>query len=107
MLNAMIHCLSTLVFTCFVLAGTCAARADWHTWRGPLGTGQVAGEQPPLTWSKTENVKWQVPLDGPGNSSPIVVGDQVFITHAPAKSNLRGLNCYDRSTGKVAVATAS
>jgi outer membrane protein assembly factor BamB len=73
--------------------------ADWLQWRGPLGTGQSAEKEAPLTWSNTENVKWKVALDGPGNSSPIVVGQKVLITHAPAKSSLRGIQCYDRGTG--------
>jgi outer membrane protein assembly factor BamB len=78
-----------------------AQSADWLQWRGPLGTGQSSETKAPLTWSPTENVKWKVPLDGPGNSSPIVVGDKVFITHAPAKSALRGLHCYDRNSGNL------
>jgi outer membrane protein assembly factor BamB len=75
--------------------------ADWLQWRGPLGTGQSNEKNVPLTWSKTENVKWKAPLDGPGNSSPIVVGQKVFITHAPARSDLRGIQCYDRNTGEL------
>src|SRR5256885_12508233 len=75
--------------------------ADWLQWRGPLGTGQSDEKTAPLTWSKMENVKWKTPLDGPGNSSPIVVGRNVIIAHASAKSTLRGTRCYDRSTGEL------
>src|SRR5262245_56668026 len=78
-----------------------ASAADWLQWRVPLGTGQADEKSAPLTWSPTENVKWKVPLDGPGNSSPIVVGQKAFITHAPANSPLRGLHCYDRNTGEL------
>jgi outer membrane protein assembly factor BamB len=87
--------LFTIAIPSIVVAG------DWRAWRGPLGTGQSDEKNVPLKWSPSENVKWKVPLDGPGNSSPIVVGDKVFITHAPADSNLRGLRCYDRNTGKL------
>ena len=92
-----------VVAICVLVAcsGQIVLSADWLQWRGPLGTGQSDETTAPLTWSSTENVKWKVPLDGPGNSSPIVVGDKVFITHAPAKSNLRGLQCYDRRTGNL------
>ena len=74
---------------------------DWLQWRGPRGTGQSDEKGIPLTWSNTENVKWKVPLDGQGNSSPIVVGQKVFIAHAPAMEKLRGIHCYDRDTGKL------
>lgn len=92
-----------LVFaSTLVLAFAAAAQAgDWRQWRGPLGTGQSDEKNVPLEWSSTQNVKWKVPLDGPGNSTPIVVGQQVFITHAPADSDLRGLRCYDRGTGEL------
>lgn len=78
-----------------------ASAEDWLAWRGPKGDGQTSVASAPLVWSKTENVKWKVALDGQGNSSPIVVGDKVFITHSAAKSPWRGLRCYDRQTGAV------
>lgn len=55
----------------------------------------------PGEWSPDQNVKWKVPLDGPGNSTPIIIGDRIFVTHSPAKSQLRGIHCYDRVTGKL------
>jgi outer membrane protein assembly factor BamB len=88
-----------------VLFATIAApalAADWLAWRGPLGTGISDEKNAPLTWSDTENVKWKVPLDGPGNSTPIVVGKLVLITHSPAKSTVRSLRAYDRDTGELA-----
>jgi outer membrane protein assembly factor BamB len=90
-----------LVAVCFVLPIGSATADDWRQWRGPRGTGQTDVKSAPLTWSQTENIKWKIPVDGPGNSSPIVVGQKVFIASAPAKSNLRGLQCYDRQTGKL------
>src|SRR5438445_380226 len=75
--------------------------ADWPQWRGPLGTGESEEKTAPLTWTKTENVKWRVALDGPGNSTPIVIGQKVLITHAPTGGKLRGIQCYDRKTGEL------
>jgi len=58
-------------------------RADnWPAWRGPTGQGVSAEKDLPLKWSKTENVKWKVALPSPGNSTPIIWGDRVFITQA-------------------------
>lgn len=90
------------LFLVFALVASAPARAaDWLQWRGPKGTGQTDEKEAPLTWSKTENVKWKVPLDGQGNSSPIVVGQKVFVAHAPAQSASRGLRCYDREKGEL------
>lgn len=86
--------------------------ADWSRFRGENGSGICAESVPvPSRWSATENLKWKVPLPGPGSSSPIVVGDKVFITcwtgygtgrEAPGnQSDLRRhLICVDRETGK-------
>src|SRR5262245_66190770 len=86
---------AVLFFTSTTLAG------DWLQWRGPQGTGQADEKSAPLTWSKTEDVKWKVTLDGPGNSSPIVVGQRVFVRQAPAMGTLRGIRGYDRDWGKL------
>jgi len=34
----------------------------------------------PVTWSAGERIAWKANLPGPGSSSPIIVGDRVFIT---------------------------
>jgi outer membrane protein assembly factor BamB len=54
--------------------------ADWPQWRGPLGTGVSSDRNLPVTWSASENVAWSAELGGVGVSSPIVVGDSVFVT---------------------------
>jgi outer membrane protein assembly factor BamB len=92
---------------CFLALLACASAfpanaGDWLAWRGPLGTGISDEKNVPTSWSKDENIKWKVPLDGPGNSTPIVVGKLVLITHSPAKSKSRGLWAYDRATGDLA-----
>lgn len=85
-----------------------AADSDWLRFRGPNGSGIAAGAQPPTTWSDTQNVKWKIELPGPGTSSPIVLGDRVFVTCwsgpgvGKGKSTLnRELVCVDRASGKV------
>lgn len=90
-----------IALTVLVFFGTFSLAGDWNGWRGPHGDGTSDEKGVPLTWSATENVKWKVPLDGPGNSTPIVVGERVFIAHAPAKSKLRTLQCYNRDSGSL------
>ena len=61
-------------FSGLILAG------DWARFRGPNGTGVSEDGETPVTWSDSESLKWKVDLPGPGSSSPIVVGDRVFVT---------------------------
>jgi len=56
------------------------ADADWTRFRGPEGTGISADTQIPTTWSERQNLRWKTRLPGPGSSSPIVLGDRVYVT---------------------------
>ena len=86
------------------------ATADWAQFRGPGGSGIAAGAAPPTTWSDTSNLKWKTELPGPGSSSPIVVGEKVFVTcwsgygdgsRGGHEKLLRHLLCLDRASGKI------
>lgn len=53
---------------------------DWTQFRGPGARGVSNNKALPDRWSESENVAWKTPIAGRGWSSPIVVGDRVFIT---------------------------
>lgn len=57
-----------------------SSTGNWGQWRGPLGTGEAPGSQPVTHWSEKENIRWKTPIPGRSHSSPIVWGDQVFVT---------------------------
>jgi outer membrane protein assembly factor BamB len=78
-----------------------AAAGDWPAWRGPSGQGQVADTNVPLTWSDKQNVKWKVPLEHPGNSTPIVWKNRIFLTQANKGGTVRSLLCLARADGKL------
>ncbi|MEM7143559.1 MAG: PQQ-binding-like beta-propeller repeat protein [Verrucomicrobiota bacterium] len=59
-----------------------AAATQWHHWRGPDATGVSPTATPPAEWSETKNVRWKVPIDGRGSSTPIIWNDQVFVLSA-------------------------
>src|SRR5436190_15594379 len=76
-----------------------ASAANWPAWRGPLGTGVSEEKSVPVHWSTTNHVKWRTPLPEPGNSTPVVWGDRLFVTQ-PA-GDRRTLMCLDRADGKL------
>jgi outer membrane protein assembly factor BamB len=64
-----------------------SAERDWPWWRGPYRNGIAEGTATaPTKWSSTENVVWKSPVPGRGHSSPIVVGDKVFLETADEAS---------------------
>lgn len=73
---------------------------DWPAWRGPTGQGYCFEKDVPMKWSATENVKWKVKLDHPGNSTPIVWKDKVFLTIANKGGSVRSILCFNRADGK-------
>lgn len=77
----------------------CAA-ADWPMWRGAMGDGVSPETELPTKWSKTSQVTWKTPLAGPGNSTPIVWQDRIFITQFVESDSQRLIQCFDRKTGQ-------
>ncbi|MSR56409.1 MAG: hypothetical protein EXS05_01895 [Planctomycetaceae bacterium] len=55
---------------------------NWHQWRGPLATGVAPLANPPITWDENTNVQWKVRIPGDSTATPIVWGDQIFLTTA-------------------------
>ncbi len=65
-----------------------AKSSNWHQWRGPDATGVSKTAKPPTRWSETKNIKWKVPIEGKGNSTPIIWGDKVFLLTAINTGNV-------------------
>ncbi len=76
--------------------------ADWPQFRGAW-TGVAPDANPPIQWSEPDSrqIAWKVPVPGRGPSSPIVVGDRVFVTSSEGSSQERMLVlCFDAKTGQ-------
>ena len=54
---------------------------EWPSWRGPGDDGMARGDAP-VAWDENQNVKWKVDIPGRGHSSPVVWGNQIFVTTA-------------------------
>jgi outer membrane protein assembly factor BamB len=85
-----------------MLAGTLPlAAGNWPEWRGEGGNGVLKDGGFPLTWAPDKHVLWKAPLPAPGNSSPVVHGNHVFVSCANAKGDERMLLAFDRTTGEL------
>lgn len=86
------------------VAGTASYTLDdiagnWASFRGPNGAGISNHTNVPVRWSgKTgEGILWKTKIPLPGNNSPVVWGDRVFLSGADPNS--RQVYCFDTSTG--------
>ena len=53
---------------------------DWTGFRGPLGNGVSDEVGLPVKLSAEKHIAWKTVLSGKGLSSPLVVGNRVFVT---------------------------
>jgi outer membrane protein assembly factor BamB len=72
---------------------------NWGQWRGPHFNGSTTETGLPTQWTKTENVLWVTPLPGPSSATPVVWGDDVFVSSPDEQKNLL-LMCLNRRTGE-------
>lgn len=92
---------TSLIAVGLLLAAHSLSAANWPAWRGPTNDGVTEETDLPITWSASSGVKWKTPLPDRGNSTPVVWGNQVFITQSTPKENKRSLMCFDKATGKL------
>ncbi len=59
-----------------------APELTWPGFRGHDMSGVAEKARIPNEWDTKKNVKWAVPIEGNGWSSPIVWGDTIFVTAA-------------------------
>jgi outer membrane protein assembly factor BamB len=89
--------LSMLLLQCsFIQAGD-----NWPQFRGPSGDGASDSTGLPLRWSEKENIKWKTAIHDRGLSSPVVWGQQIWMTTATENGKEQYAVCLDRETGKV------
>ena len=95
-----------LIILALTLAGATAAQADWPSFRGPNGNGSVTPRTDgkphgfPTRWSEDENIVWKTPVAGRAWSTPVVMGDQVWLTNASEDGKKMFAVCLDRETGR-------
>jgi outer membrane protein assembly factor BamB len=84
-----------------LLSLNAVAGENWPEFRGPNGDGKSDAKGVPLTWSETEHVKWKAPVHDKGWSSPVIWGNQVWLTTATEEGKEMFALCFDKTTGKV------
>jgi outer membrane protein assembly factor BamB len=80
---------------------TAQASEHWPQFRGPAGDGHSDAQGLPLNWSETINVVWKTAIHDRGWSSPIIYGDQIWLTTASPDGRKLYVLCLDRKTGRI------
>lgn len=87
---------------CFFISSKLAfADLHWNQFRGPRGDGISTSKKLPLKWGEGENVKWKIPVPGKAWSSPVVWGNQIWLSSADEDGKRLYAYCVDAATGKI------
>ncbi|MCX6901583.1 MAG: PQQ-binding-like beta-propeller repeat protein [Verrucomicrobia bacterium] len=76
-----------------------ASSPHWPQFRGPNAAGVSSDRDLPVEFGPATNVVWKTPVP-PGNSSPCVWGDNIFLTAFTDKQRLVVL-CVGRDDGRI------
>jgi len=88
--------------TFFLLAGGIASAGDgWPQFRGPHFDGTVKDARLPLHWSETNNVRWKVAIPDSGWSTPVVLGNRIWLTSATADGHVFSAYCVEAVSGRI------
>lgn len=75
-------CAAALACVLGLASVTAGSTPEWPKFRGPDANPVGSSERLPSRWSTRDNVEWKTDIPGRGWSSPIIVGDRVFLTTA-------------------------
>lgn len=78
-----------------------AADLNYPSYRGPNGDGHADAKNLPATWNEKQNIRWKIPLSGKAWASPVVWGNQVWISNATADGKKLSALAIDKDTGKI------
>lgn len=77
------------------------AGENWPEFRGPTADGHSDAGKVPLQWSEKEHVRWKTALPGMGHSTPVIWGEQVWLTTATPDGKEMYALCVSRENGQV------
>ena len=92
----------SMVWACGILVAVPAfAGGSWPAFRGANGVGVAPEAILPIHFDETTNVVWKTKIPGWGHSSPVVWGDQVWMTTASEDGLRMSAVCVDASSGEI------
>lgn len=92
----------SLPLAALILAGfaTASPAQEWTRFRGPNGAGLSQTKTIPANLTEAD-INWKVELPGVGHSSPVLWGDQIFVTTTGDDAGGLTVLCLKASDGKL------
>ena len=77
------------------------ANENWPDWRGPTNDGIVEANGLPLKWSDSLHVIWKTAIHDQGWSTPVIWGNQIWMTIATLDGREMFAVCVDFQSGEI------
>lgn len=87
--------------TLMIVLAQAPAPTDWRQFRGHDGAGLASSRRLPLTWAEGKNITWKTAIHGRAWSSPVVLGNQVWMTTATEDGHDLFAVAVDRNSGRI------
>jgi outer membrane protein assembly factor BamB len=84
----------------FISLPVLSQSANWTQFRGSRGNGLAESESIPLKWDESV-IKWKRGIHDKGHSSPVVFGNQIWLTTARDDGRALYAVCVDFKTGSI------
>jgi outer membrane protein assembly factor BamB len=94
----------TVILTCALFSCTNLSpdkAPSWTHFRGNGLNGISTEKGIPITWNDSTNIAWKTVIQGKGWSSPVVYGNQVWLTTSTRNGKELRAICADFSTGEI------
>lgn len=96
----LITALYTVYFS-ILISGCSNQKGSWTNFRGDRLDGIADVSKAPLKWTADSNILWKTPIHDKGWSSPVVYGNQVWVTAATDDGKQLYAVCMDFKTGEI------
>ncbi len=74
---------------------------DWPWWRGPQRNGHTHPNCKLPTKFSDKDSRWSAPLPSRGHSSPVIVGDAIYLTTADEQADTQSVLALEKASGKI------
>ena len=100
-MNPTLHLITALVFvSASLIPDLNAQEKNWTHFRGSQLNGIAENEKIPLKWDDS-SIKWKTAVHDKGYSSPVIYGNQIWLTTASSDGKDLYAVCIDFNTGKI------
>jgi len=78
-----------------------ASEQYWNQFHGPNGDNRALATGLPIEFSETHNIRWKTAIHDRGWSSPVVWGEQIWVTTAREDGKELFAVCVDLNNGRI------